>query len=142
MDPISQISTILGIVVAIPYLIRSCQKTAASFGDLLNGPALAQDLISDVNHFRCLLEVFQRYLQDERIVNRIPQDELNQVLKETRETIKELEACLKGAGADDETHVPVRRWSWLRVEEKCRGLRKRLGSNFEKLSGFMSIAQV
>lgn len=142
MDPISQISTILGIVVAIPYLISSCQKTAASYGDLINGPALAQDLVSDVYHFRCLLEAFQRYLQDERIVNRIPQDWFNRVLEETRETIKELEVCLKSAGADDENHVPVRRWSWLRVEEKCRGLRRRLGNHFEKLNELMRIAQL
>jgi hypothetical protein len=142
MEPISQISSVVGIVVAIPYLIGACQKTAAYFGDFIDGPLLAQDLFSDVYHFKRLLEAFQRYLQDERIVNRIPQDWVNRVLGETRETIKELEVCLKSAGGDDEAHVPVRRWSWLRVEEKCRGLRRRLGNHLEKLNGLMRIAQL
>lgn len=136
MDPVS---AILGIATSITALINTGQtiyRWVQSFQDATGSLRELQILLIEFN--RVLINL-QHDLDNEDVRRRIPPEETNLIIGETKETLRRLQASIEGVRRGDGNDA--RRIQWLLNEKRCQSLQQRLARHRDSLQGIYNMIQ-
>ena len=103
MDPAS---AIFGIAEGVASLLKVGQTVYGWIQGFRHATESLRELQILVVEFNRLLEILQRYLNNETVSIRIPSEETNIIIADARNTLRQLEAAIQAVRRDDgTTHV-------------------------------------
>jgi hypothetical protein len=137
MDPLS-------ITVAVPALAGMVFQLVSLIKKFVEAHAHVTKLRSDVQQFRCELELLSRQLKRPQYNAHLlsARDHIEEVLTAAWRAIHELSSILQKVSSENGEQLKVRQLSWIMYERDCREHHLHLAECLEKLKRLKKMAAV